>query len=323
MANAATLPEVLSSAMVTVDSIQSYEFRCRLLDSGTLSLGKTKQLWFRQSGDFFRMEMEFDPLTRGDEDQLVELTSAYNGTIFQQFYPHNSTLTFTAESRFINPYVELNPLTAPYFWLLDLPFQNWAAMRSPEAWNKIANIAHLEPREMVGSHECDVLVIPYPRAGVGAELRVFLAVEAGYYPIRTRLLPSRDRPLERLELDVSSFERMRVEGRSFTIPTHITFLEYDAKGEVDNNLTWDIDSESIKINCDFPNDIFTLSPSMAKVVDDYDYNTKHLYDEGLMPIDKAIKPRSMSKWLIANIIAVIALFLAIAYRWKARRHSKR
>lgn len=320
--DAASITDVLSAAAANQNSIKSYEFSGNYRDTGKLSSGIDRQFWYRQSGDNFRMESH--PLRLEDREKSTEVISAYNGQQFQQFYPQPSLLTFSVENRFPSPYMELNPLCIPYFWVSEKPFQNWSKLQSPEMWQNIAKSARIVRRERVSSAQCVVIELNYPTPllGTDGKLEVFLAQDCGYFPIRVQSLASSIQNHGKVEVNILDHQTIASDGRSVVMPTQIEWIEHDVNGELINNKKWVIEPNSIKVNTVFPEEIFTLSPSMAKTVDDYDFNMKRYIEEGIItPASQPIESRrNYSIWLAANLVAIVVLMLAFIVR-KYGKHA--
>ncbi len=309
-ANSSEVAEVFQSAMKLVHAVHSYEFSA--VERSVETNGETTitHVKFYQSGSMYRTESGNANL---DSNEPPGRIFAFNGERYQNYEHTISTLSFSGKNRFPNPYGEENPLLLPYVWMLADPGSTWTDLRLTDTWLSRADDASLLAGEKLRSFECDVVLLPYRLVGQGAVLKVYLAKDLGHYPIRVEgSMSSTD---SQFTLDV--IEHLAVPTESSPVIVPIVIRLEERTGKQRNLLEWKVDLESVKINHEIPVELFTISPGIAKIVDDYDRNMESMIRDGKIQPPQAMKelPKSNNTpltWLFVVNIAVIVLLAALA-----------
>lgn len=276
-----SVEDVFAHAMLLPQRCHSYQY---VVVSKETSAGKPKEeriirARFWQSGSSLRSEVEFngrrkssaDALSTESANDLGPVISAFNGVKYQVFLKKQSTLTFSSQCRAGNPYFIPNPLLIPYLWLVaDSKSMNWTDIKDPQCWEAKCGEAKYEGRRHIASRKCEVISLPYVSAVSGFLATVYFDPERAYLPLSYDVRSNTGKLV--LTVEVTETKEFIVDGESLYLPVHIVSRE---SGEVPVVREISINASSLLVNRPIDGDLFTLSPAMARVVDDYDVNIKN------------------------------------------------
>ena len=230
---------------------------------------------FQKENEKFRIETALEGTKVGPEQEksLIRSITAFDLKKYQRF--DKSTLWLAFMDREINPLEELNfPLTRPYTFLFSgerLSFEN---IQSKAIWNRLKQRSIISGNTTVEGHDCIKMDITFP--GKARSCQVYWARKLEYYPIKVQRLNLDGKKL--VEIIVKEVtKRDTAEGPIF-IPMISEQTEWhETTGQKRLVLKFTIDSNSLSINEDIPDEIFTIPLDTAKSITDYT-NSWNNYD---------------------------------------------
>lgn len=274
---------------------------------------------FYQSGSSFRVEsdavarpgIKIDPLVRS-------VVFAYNGSRYQWFMAGRETLSFSSQCRHPNVYWLPNPVVLPYLWLVG-PKGNWSDIKERNVWIKKFDAAHYEGEQVENGVTYAVASMLLDKDAVdehkGVIVRIWFAKDLGYYPLKF-VEYKNERPW--VTMQVTRFTTLDADGGKLVFPLAITITAVPPNG-VDMN--WTISDVSIKVNQPIDEALFTLSPSIAKNVIDYDKELKKLVQPHLETNYIPQPSPWRGRLLIISCTALVVLVGCFIYRRMRRRRQ--
>lgn len=301
MAGVAPGRSPLRRAADVIAKIRNYEFVVTETKSAKNGAGRTVRYRVRQAGDLYRTDVFFDP-ARSEPTMIF----AHDGKRFQNFDKNIDALSFSGKNRLPMPYGMPNPLTLPYYWLFaDLEF-TWTDLTMAATWSDVIEGANHSVDAVSGEQgESTVVRINGLRDVGPLSLRYGQTSKA--FPAHVSFEES-DRSVA-----CSDFTRAQLQSGSAFIPTKILL------DDAGTQYTYAIDPESLRVNHKIERSVFTLSPSMASVVDDFDQNMKRLRESGKLPPAPEEPPASSLFWFYILGLACIAG--TAAFSWFSRRRA--
>jgi hypothetical protein len=155
----------------------------------------------------------------------------------------------------------------------------------------------------------------------GVVVRIWFSKNQWFYPLKFVEIKE-GRPW--VTTDVNRFTTLDVEGGMIVFPLDITTTIEPPGGA---QLQWAIDEASIRVNHRIEEDMFTISPSLAKTVIDYDKELatlsqpqpKHqISGDGIRKTPPEMHSSQPSSWryplLIFNAAVIITLVSYLTYR---------
>jgi hypothetical protein len=271
LARADELDDIRDKASLLPKLLQSYQFTAESNVTPERGNSIRNRVTFYQSGSNLRSECEkIGNPPSAHKNELSKVISAYNGSRYQNFFDDRKTLTFSNVCRFKNPYWLPNPLIIPYLWLTDSMGMNWSDLKNQDLWAKSFSEAHYEGQSREGDFTCEVASMPYLDRKAGIRVKVYFAKELAYFPIKYVGESSAGNQV--LSVEVTKHKIIESDGSRIVFPLSITMKENVPQVTVEYCT---IAEESIRVNKPIDEELFTLSPSMAKIVDDYDKNIQN------------------------------------------------
>ena len=233
---------------------------------------------FQKENEKFRIESALDgtKVSPEQEKSLIRSITAFDLKKYQRF--DKITLWLDFMDRKINPLGELNfPLTRPYTFLFSgerLSFEN---IQSRAIWNRLKQRAIITGNTTVEGHDCIKMDIIFP--GKTYSCQVYWARELGYYPIKVQRLNLEGKIY--VEIIVKEVTKRDTEEGPIFVPIIMEQSQWDrTTGHNRLVLKFTIDVDSLSINEDIPDEVFTIPLHMAKRVTDYtnswnNYNPKN------------------------------------------------
>jgi cell division protein FtsL len=310
----ANLNEIWQEASKLPSQISSYQFEGKFdakegdpKRKPVTHLGK-----FWQSGSNFRVESELviphgmvvDPLVKG-------AVYAYNGSKFQWFMPGREALSFSNQSQHPGLYWLPNPVMLPYSWLAASK-TNFSDIKDKKLWSSRFKEAQHDGSRTVNGIACELVILPKEENQDKAY--VYFAKDLGYYPMKTKIIHG----TSFMTVEVTQHTTLNTDDGVVVFPLSIVTKQVDDKGKEMVSVEWTILAPSIKINHRLDDDLFTISPAVAKTVTDYD---KELQKRGVSD-DVVPQSQGENKMLYVLIIAGILLIL-IAISTKAYKRFQR
>ena len=313
------LDEVRNNASLMPSRLHSYQFTgmFEAKEDNPKRKPVVNSAKFYQSGSSLRVEsdavapsgIKIDPLVR-------RVIFAYNGSRYQWFMAGRETLSFSNQCRHPNLYWLPNPVLLPYLWLVG-PKGNWSDIKEKNVWIKKFDGARYEGEQTENGVTYAVVSMLLDKDALdehkGVIVRIWFAKNLGYYPLKFVEYKA-EHPW--VTMQVTRFTTLDAEGGNLVFPLAIKITAVPPNG-VDMN--WTISDVSIKVNQPIDEALFTLSPSIAKNVIDYDKDLKKL----TQPNSETNYVPQPSPWrgrlLIINCTALAALVGCFVYRRMRRR----
>lgn len=321
LSQAEELNDIRNKASLLPKLLQSYQFTAESNATPEHGTPIRNRITFYQSGSNLRSECEkIGNRPSAHKNELSRVISAYNGSRYQNFFDDRKTLTFSNTCRFSNPYWLPNPLIIPYLWLTDSMGMNWSDLKNQDLWAKSFSEARYEGQSREGEFACEVVSMPYLDRKAGIRVKIYFAKELAYFPIKYVGESSAGKQV--LSVEVTKHKIIDSDGSRIVFPLAITMKENVPQVTVDYCT---IAEESIKVNQPIDDELFTLSPSMAKIVDDYDkniQNQKNAQNRPPLDVSSLPTPAGGHKWLLAgNVTLLVVLLSVFCYRRWRRRYS--
>lgn len=230
---------------------------------------------FQKENDKFRIDTALDGTKVSPEQKksLICSITAFNLNKYQTFNKRTLWLAFL--DREINPLEKINfPLTRPYTYLFLGERPSFENIQSKAIWDSLKQRAIITGNTIVEDYDCIKMDIIFP--GKAYSCQVYWARELEYYPIKVQLLNIDGKKL--VEIIVKEVtKRDTAEGPIF-VPMIMEQTEWhETDGHKMLVLKHTIDSNSLSINEDIPDEVFTIPLHMAKRVTDYT-NSWNNYD---------------------------------------------
>jgi hypothetical protein len=250
------------------------------------------------------------------EPLLEPFEYAFNGTDYQWFSTGHVALTFSKKCRHPTPYWTPTPLMWPYYWVVGQQ-TNWSDIKDLAKWNaRFKEAKYLGPK-VVDDMNFEVVSFPFPQMNMD-RVYVYFAKNLNYYPLEMRgFKDGLNRGLPVLNMRVSQYKVFDIDGMLFVFPLSVEAqMGIEGDDEVGwNEIYWVVDESSIKINPKLDEDMFTISPSRAKIVTDFD---KALAD-GLLPSDDVAddgrdivrEPLPKMTWSTQKIVTLVIVNLVL------------
>lgn len=287
------LLELFNAVRNNLALIRSHEFKFTER-SGDVRVDGTHRIV--QSGAMKRSDLFLD-----GTDQ-AELIFCYDGNKFQNYSKSASSLSYSNLNRFPTYYGTIHPVVLLFCWLTDMTNGTFEDLQSPKKWASLQNRINWRSVEKKGSQ------LDFTVTDENEPLRSFtISFDT------TSLLP--DTIEGRLEeqtiftIQLKSHVIVNTMNDEVWLPTEISSVD----GKV--NRSYSIAPDSIRVNHAVSPSRFTLSHSMATVIDDYDRNTDRLLKSGALDaVENSVRPRSNRNYQYYILIAVISMVALILLR---------
>jgi thiol-disulfide isomerase/thioredoxin len=224
---------------------------------------------FKKEGKKFRVEtaLEGTKVSLEQESSKISDITAFDLKKYQVFQKRTQWLAFMDHD--INPLEGINfPLIRPYTYLFlgeELSFEN---IQDKAFWDKLKKQIKKIQKATIEGHDCIkmdmTLTLPY-----GARLcHIYWAEEFGYYPIKVQLSNADGNKL--VEITVKEVMKREATNGPVFIPMVMEQTEWlETGGYKYVTIRHTIDSNSLSVNEDIPDEVFTISLHMAKSITDF------------------------------------------------------
>jgi hypothetical protein len=317
--NASELTEICQQASALPGRIRSYQFSAKI-ELNASPDKKTDIVKFWQSGDNIRVESKMVvPPGKTVDPIVMGAIYAYNGSRYQWYIPGREALSFSKQCRHPSLYWVTNPILMPYGWLAS-GVVNWSDLKDRERWLAQFEKARYKGKKTENNKTFDVVSFhPPPNAEdllEVEEFHVYFSKDLDYYPMKLVAYGKNKQLFSTME--VLQYTLLKIDGQKTVFPLVVIGVEGN------NSLTMTIEESSIKVNHHIEEDLFTLSPSIAKTVYDYDEELKKIDPASESYSDDIVRP---SKWtrkrffvlIVANIIIVTIIIILV---YKQRKGKK-
>jgi thiol-disulfide isomerase/thioredoxin len=224
---------------------------------------------FKKEGEKFRVESALDGTKVSPEQESSKISEiiTFDLNKYQILSKRSQWLAFMDHD--INPLEGINfPLIRPYTYLFlgeELSFEN---IQDKAFWDKLKKQIKKIQKATIEGHDCIqmdmTLNLPY-----GARLcYIYWAEEFGYYPIKVILSNTNGNKL--VEITVKQVIKQETSNGYIFIPMVIEQMDWpETWGYKGWTLRHTIDSNSLSVNEDIPDEVFTIPLHMAKSITDY------------------------------------------------------
>lgn len=257
--------------------LQSYH--CAFLNKSSVSDRPGElavmRLTIWQSGHNIRTRTDYFPKKGQTLDSLTSkgFIYAYNGEHYQWFSPGREALTFSERCQHPTPYWTPNALLVPYRWLVG-PEANWSDVKDPERWlNRFKEVQYIG-EETENGITFDVISLPHLQIKSSERMKVYCARELNYYPLKW-VFPFQKNGLNGImEANVIKYRIFDIDAKKLIFPTIVQLLISGQNGNEVIKLGTDFYLDEVltplQINPKLDDELFTISPSLAKTVTDFD-----------------------------------------------------
>lgn len=256
---------------------------------------------FKKEDEKFRIEHALDgtKVHPGQEDSVIYSIVAFNLDRYQRFEKRIQHLFL--QSQEINPLEETNlPLIIIYRKLFAFSGKRltFETIKDKSVWDELKQQTIITGNTTVDSHDCVKTDISFPgKMGKMYSCQIYWAKELGYYPVKFQLFNLDGKKL--IEITVKKvIKRDTVEGPIF-IPMITEHTEWHGTG---GHKVWtlkhSIDSDSLSINEDIPDEVFTIPLDMANRISD-NTNSWNNYDPKYPPI-YSMKGKALPDFTLAK-----------------------
>lgn len=221
---------------------------------------------FKKEGKKFRVETALDgtKVSPEKENSIISRIKAFDLDKYQIFDKRSQWLAFMDHD--INPLAEINvPLVRPYTYLFlgeELSFKN---IQDKAFWDKLKKQIKKIQKATVEGHDCIKTDVILPDR---ARLCLYWAVEFGYYPIKIQLSNVDGNKL--VEITVKEVMKQETTNGPVFIPMVIEQTDWHETGGYKYGTSrHTIDSNSLSVNEDIPDEVFTIPLHMAKSITDF------------------------------------------------------
>jgi hypothetical protein len=317
LCKASELTEICQKASLLPGYIRSYQF------TGTLDARfhnrhdapTTTRVEFWQSGSNIRVTTELLVSPGKQVDPLVaSAIYAYNGSRYQWFIPGNEALSFSKRCRHPTPYWTQNPIILPYYWFAGGQV-NWSDLKDKESWIKRFEDARYEGEKIENKMTFKIVSFSFPP--MTSRIQVYFAKDLDYYPLK---FSGHEQNKGSLITEVKRYTLIDVDGQKTVFPLEVVMSEGTKTEGL--SITGTIDEKSLNVNLHIDEDLFTLSPAMAKTVYDYDKELKKIEpyssDDDLEPSRWTLK-RFFLIVIINGIIIIIIVLIFLRRIWRNRK----
>jgi hypothetical protein len=291
-----------------------------------------------QSGHNIRTHVEYIPnLAKKDQplDSLIAkgIDYAYNGIHYQWFSPGRSSLTFSSRCRHPTPYWVPNILIYPYHWLNGQQV-NWSDIKDPELWLNRFKEAQYVGEKLENGMTCDVVSMPCPKLNA-KEIQVYFAKDLGYYPIKWIATLQQNELTATITMNLVQHKIFDIDGKKLIFPvkviTETAGREKEGIVKMRLQLILEEARAPLRINPQLDEELFTISPSLAKTITDYDAEIESgrvkpstdIADDGRLLEDELPKNRwTMKRIAILATVNVLLLILILFSIFRSRRNRR-
>lgn len=298
--NGDEIAKAINFSMRNAHAIQAYEFVVQ--EETTTKIGgpvKTERHHFRQSGGQTRVDLFLKNL---DKPGMI---LAYDGERFQNFDEKRSVLSFSQKNRFPSQYGAMNPMLAPYFWVVEFPGGVWSDIKQIDIWTEVANRAILIGQQSLNGLDCIEIEID-PKASTSITYRVVLAKQKGYLPVKLVA----KQPAHTYTMVVDEIKKFDSDGGKYFVPVSMSINDEGVLRR------YSIDLKSLRVNHRIDEAVFTLSPSMAKTFDDYDRNVARNEKFMQTPIKPETIRRPIGVGVVIVLSSVVLVFVFLYRRFR-------
>jgi len=281
------------------------------------------EVFYAELGNKYRVETALAGASTGSGDTEVH---AYNGDRYQALMKEKKALAYKKTPMSLNPVRGLSPLTMPYHWLFDEKSINvLSEIKNDRRWNEQFELASYRGQRESNGMTVDVVEFPYPfkkdlpESMQDAVVQVHFVETLGYYPIASMAMDQSGRVFG--EVRVVNYKEFFEDGQKVVIPLEVK-TTMSVPGQIESIWTLTIAQETIKINHDIDEDLFTISTTLASIVEDADETAvkPERLDKGSRERQKTsdIRRRDFRTFpiVITCSVVVFLILLAIVYRLK-------
>jgi hypothetical protein len=314
--SAAQMPSLLKSYQV------SYTVKASRVGAAPVP-DKRIDVW--QSGSNIKVKSTWLSSAGTKNDALLEpIEYAFNGTDYQWLVTGHKALTFSKQCRHPTPYWDPSPLMWPYYWIAGQQ-TNWSDIKDLAKWDaRFKEAKFLGHRNVIFSEKDGVYVdhrgeggmhfdsvsFPFPQMNMD-EVHVTFAKDIGYYPLV--LLGLKGGSVV-MNAKVARYKIFDIDGMPFVFPLNVDVTIGTGKEDF-ISMHWTVDESSIKINPQLDEDMFTISPSRAATVTDFD----KMLDQGILPSfdvaddgrDIVYEPPPTGVWSTQKIVTLVTVNVVV------------
>lgn len=300
------LESIFARSRASLDTLETLEFVVDVEDVKNGTKVSYTTIRFYHKGSMYRSEVVLkDALGPGIFDKM----SLYNGKRFQVFDTKSKRLRLSNTLQLANPHFGIHPFLVPYVFLNQsgVPFV-LSDLKNDQIWNGKLSGARIVGRADINGH--DTIKAQITSYLPGCRWEIYFDKNQGYFPIKIELL-SDDKTVSQ----VSTVERI-LPGHPFLVPLIIKFKQ-NINGITTESL-FTIRQDSLRINGDIDDNMFTIPYTDASFIDDVD--SRKIIEVGSNKTVKEIFKLQENKinwyiWITVPFSAgLLALAIYLAYR---------
>lgn len=292
--------QIINANRANVARIHSFDFVCEFSED-------QNEKWYfriRQKDGMTRADVRVD--SQGNGPRMIY---AYNGERFQNFNAQLDVLSFSGTNRFPNQYGGFCPVLLPYLWVLGETDKTWSELKDPAVWfaakpkKERGNRTDSSGRELV---DFDVQT----SSSIANSFAVSFLPSKSFFPMILRA----EKEGKWLQIETEQIGEFDLgDGQMFYYPAVLTM------SATEPDPTYRFKLSNVRINHQIPDQVFTLSHSIAKRVDDYDRNMKRYRNEGALVDPTGVPDVNPNRWLFLLVIGGLVVAMVLGLIWKMRK----
>jgi thiol-disulfide isomerase/thioredoxin len=222
---------------------------------------------FKKEGEKFRVDTALDgtKVSPDDKNSINSRITAFDLDKYQRFDKRSRWLDFM--DRDINPLEEGNlPLIMPYRYLFLTSRLSFKNIQDKAFWDRLKRDIKNTQKAMIEGQDCIRTDISF--SDKARLCQIYWAKEFGFYPIKIQVSNLDGKKL--VEITVKEVMKQETTNGPVFIPMVMEQMDWPETGGY-KSWTWrhTIDSNSLSVNEDIPDEVFTIPLHMAKRITDF------------------------------------------------------
>src|SRR5262245_26638176 len=267
-----TPSETLDRVRQSLFAFSSIEYQYKWEYVGVRRGATSNQSVYSNAGEFTYVDGKFfSDYYITIEKETSHGYSAFDGELYQAIRPETNRLAISSGLSIRTPYVAVQPIMKPCASFLG--YNDKAGLRfdidshrTPAMWSEVQQTATLDTQETVREHPCAVVKFTRGSGKFLSNIRLYAAIDLGFYPIRVILQGVEASSKRTLTTNVTELADRKTANGVAIVPLRIETITEDAIGTKLGTEIDTIDAASIKVNQPIPVDRFYLKRLMPESI---------------------------------------------------------